>query len=253
MEPNEVFSNPTVERVIFEIRFPNLFGMQNIIGDLQMKIIKEFPESALIHKQQIVFTEVNEEGSFPKPPTGDEPGIRKIWQFKSPKKIQLDIQTDRLSLTSEHHKTYIEFRKVIENVMESLINILPIPILHRIGLRYIDKCPIPNMLNNAAFQEYYQTVFPLDRFDIQNTQEMYFVTVTKRDEHLLVYRESLLLNITPPSYYLDFDGSSTEVKTDDYLQTTDALHRIISESYNRTIKEPVKEYMRKPKEGNDVN
>jgi hypothetical protein len=54
---NEVFPNPTVKQVIFQIRYPNLFYIENKIGDFQLKVMREFPESALIMKQRVIFAE----------------------------------------------------------------------------------------------------------------------------------------------------------------------------------------------------
>ena len=61
MSINEVFPNPTVKQVIFQIRFPNLFYMENKIGDLQLKIMKEFPQSALILRRQILLADIGSE------------------------------------------------------------------------------------------------------------------------------------------------------------------------------------------------
>jgi len=45
MQINEVFPNPTVKQVIFQIRFPNLFYLESKIGEYQLKIMQRFPES----------------------------------------------------------------------------------------------------------------------------------------------------------------------------------------------------------------
>ena len=58
---NEIFPHPTVKRVVFQIRFPNLFYIENKIGDFQMKIMKEFPQSALIFRKQVVFADIGPE------------------------------------------------------------------------------------------------------------------------------------------------------------------------------------------------
>ena len=50
----EVFSNPTVKEVAFEIRFPSLFYIERKIGDFQEKIIKEFHKSSLIYRQPML-------------------------------------------------------------------------------------------------------------------------------------------------------------------------------------------------------
>lgn len=38
MPINEVFVNPTVKQVIFQVKFPNLFFIESKIGDIQLKI-----------------------------------------------------------------------------------------------------------------------------------------------------------------------------------------------------------------------
>jgi hypothetical protein len=40
MAIEEVFPNPTVKQVAFEIRFPNLFYLESKIGELQVKIME---------------------------------------------------------------------------------------------------------------------------------------------------------------------------------------------------------------------
>ena len=50
MKLDKIFPNPLVEKVIFQIRFPNLFFIQDRIGTLQSKIMEKFPDSELIIK-----------------------------------------------------------------------------------------------------------------------------------------------------------------------------------------------------------
>jgi hypothetical protein len=52
----EIFPNPTVKQVIFQIRFPNLFYIENKIGDFQLKIMKEFPKSAIAISKTICYS-----------------------------------------------------------------------------------------------------------------------------------------------------------------------------------------------------
>ena len=54
MAIDEVFQNPTVKQVIFQIRFPNLFYMESRIGDYQLKIMNDFPESSLLHRRGVL-------------------------------------------------------------------------------------------------------------------------------------------------------------------------------------------------------
>ena len=51
---NEVFDNPSVVEVFFEIRFPNLFFIAQNIGSFQLEIMDEFPKSSQIIEQSVV-------------------------------------------------------------------------------------------------------------------------------------------------------------------------------------------------------
>ena len=56
--PDEIFPNPTVKQVVFQIVFPNLFYIENKIGELQLKIMTEFPESTLLHRRQFAWADI---------------------------------------------------------------------------------------------------------------------------------------------------------------------------------------------------
>jgi len=248
MPIKEVFPNPTVKQVIFQIKFPNLFSIESKIGDFQTKIISEFPESSLMFRKQIVFADIGPEGKIEELPGGPSEG-KKIWQFKSEKKIILNILTSSLDLTSNYHKTYnnkdapVRFRDTIQFVLENFLSIVKLPIIQRIGLRYIDECPVP-ALTTASFKEWYNTVFPFERFSIEETVETSYVTLVKRNGYFVRYLESF--NAEQNKYVLDFDSYTQNIKPEDLLGVTDKLHELISNEFEKTIKTPVIEYMKKP-------
>ena len=252
---DEVFPNPTVKRVIFQIRFPNLFFIENKIGDLQLKIMKEFPKSSLLYRRQFLFADVGPKGKLEEIPAKfDEEFGKKIWQFESEKNYRLNVLTDSLDITSEYHKTYNgddpnKFRDTIEFVLKQFFEVSAIPLVNRIGLRYIDECPLPSK-DNKTFESYYDSVFPIDRFDIADVDEMRFRTVTKKGNYHLTYMETLQKSEDEHKYILDSDGFAMNISSEDCLRVTDDLHRLVSEEYERTIKEPVYEYMRRRVKGN---
>lgn len=247
MAIKEVFPNSTVKQVIFQIKFPNLFSIESKIGDFQTKIISEFPESSLAFRKQIVFADIGPEGKIEQLPGGPSEG-QKIWQFKSEKKINLNILTNSLDLTSNYHKTYnnkdatVRFRDTIKLVLDNFLSIVKLPIIQRIGLRYIDECPIPEQ-KTATFKEWYNTVFPFERFSIEETMETNYVTLVRRNEYFIRYLESF--NAEQKKYILDFDSYAQNIKPEDLLGVTDKLHELISNEFEKTIKTPVIEYMRK--------
>jgi len=244
----EIFPNPTVKEVAFEIRYPNLFSIENRIGDVQEKIMHEFPESKLILRRHLVFADVGPEGkleSLPPP----QPS-KKIWHFESKAKHEIDISTSSLSIVSKHHKTYNnpgyekKFRDVIDFVLTNFLQVISIPIIQRIGLRYIDECPLP-LKDNKTFKEYYNSSFPIDRYPIDDATFVYFQVHTKRGGHNLIYKERLVKYGDEYKLILDFDGFETDVPSKDSLRITDELHEIIETEYFSTIREPVKQFMRR--------
>ena len=121
---NEIFPNPTVKQVIFQIKFPNLLYIENRLGDFQLEIIDEFPKSSVIYKRQVLFADTGPGGKLEGIPVeNEEPGF-KIWEFKSDKNIKIMLSTYSLSIVSEYHKTYSldggeKFRDIIISVLES--------------------------------------------------------------------------------------------------------------------------------------
>lgn len=253
MTINEVFPNPTAKQVVFQIRFPNLFYMENRIGDLQLKIMKEFPQSALLFRRQVVFADIGPEGKLENVPGDlDKEAGKKIWQFKSEKNFQLNVLSDSLDITSEYHKTYNleggdKFRDIIKFVLDRFFEVTSMPIINRIGLRYIDECPIPSK-DNSTFKSYYNSIFPLDRFNLADINEMDFKTMIRKGDYYLRYIESLQKVEDEYKLFLDFDGFAENINPIDYLTVTDDLHTIILEEFEKTIKEPVYKYMRQRKE-----
>jgi len=250
MSINEVFPNPTVKQVLFQIRFPNLFYMENKMGELQLKIMEEFPQSALLFRRQILFADVGPETKLEDIPSdSDKETGKKIWRFESDKNFKLNVLNDSLDITSEYHKTYNleggdKFRDIIKFVLDHFFEVTSIPIINRIGLRYIDECPIPSK-DNSAFRSYYNSSFPLDRFNLVDVSQMDFKTVVRKGEYHLRYNESLQKINDEYKLILDFDGFAESIASEDCLTITDNLHTMISEEYERTIKEPVYEYMQR--------
>ena len=251
MAIKEVFPNPTVTQVIFQIKFPNLFYIESKIGDLQLEIMEKFPKSALLIRRQVVFADLGSKVEAQDIQNGlnlEEDGGRKIWQFQSEKNVQLNVLSNSLDITSTYHKTYNlegseKFREIIQFVVDRFLKITSIPMINRIGLRYIDECPIPKK-DNQTYRSYYNTAFPLERFNLAHAHEMDFKTVVKRGKYFLRFIESLQNTNEDYTLVLDFDGFALNISSKDYLTVTDDLHEIISAEFENTIREPVYAYMR---------
>lgn len=250
MPINEIFPRPTVKQVIFQIRYPNLFYIENRIGEFQMEVMEQFPESSLAFRQPIFITDfgpnikiedINQKLS--------SENIRKMWGFSSPRNYKLNVMSDSLDITSEYHKTYdnVEsdnrFRDIIELVLSKFFQIMKVPIVSRVGLRYIDECPLPSK-DTETYRAYFNTSFPLDKFRIEDAAEMDFKTVIKCGTHSLRFVESLQRIGDSFKVILDFDAFTLNVKSGDCLTITDELHALTIKQYGNTINKPILDYMR---------
>jgi len=160
-------------------------------------------------------------------------------------------------MSSVSHKTYNlgeddtkKFRCAIERVVGTFIKEVNLPTINRIGLRYIDRCPIIKK-DNRTFKEWYNSKFPLVDFEIADAETMAFRTIVKRGDYKLGYVETLT-QVPPKGEYkliLDFDCFAVDIKASEYLTTTDALHVLISDEYAKTIKGEEGPLYRSMKEG----
>jgi uncharacterized protein (TIGR04255 family) len=135
MAINEIFPKPTVKTVIFQIMFPALFFMEKSIGDLQLKIMKEFPKSAMLFRRQILLADIGPQGKLPELHTDEKESVNKIWQFESEKGFRLNVLTNSLDITSEYHKSYNlegapKFRDAIKFVLDNFFEVTGIPIIN---------------------------------------------------------------------------------------------------------------------------
>lgn len=254
LPPNEVFPNPTVHQVVFQVRFPSLFFMESRLGDFQLAIMPQFPESELRLQRAVLFAHGTDPDALVKQlPETD--GTTKIWTFKNRTGVLVELKHDSLTILSTQHKSYKTgtdaFRAVIEFVFASLLKVVPVPVVTRLGLRYVDSCPVPEFTTDGV-AKYYETTLPLKRFAVESMRgEMTMRAVVARGENRrLQYIEQLqppdATARTAAKLVLDFDASAENLKPDEVLTVTDELHAIIRSDFEATIKQPVIDWMRGP-------
>jgi len=250
MAITEVFPNPTVKQVVFEIKFPNLFYIENKIGDFQVSILEKFPESAVAYRR-LIFGDIGPDAKLEDIPVSEKGN--KIWQFiTAGKDVRLSITNNSLDMVSTSHKTYNleggnKFRELIEFVLTKFYGLVSIPLVNRIGLRYIDECPLPAK-ETSVLMSYYNSAFPTRRFSFEATVDMIFKVVVDKGDHFLSYVESLKAVDKSYAIILDFDGYAKNVDSKNCLPMLDKLHESISQEFENTVKEPVYAYMRQRNE-----
>ncbi len=251
MAINEIFPNPTVKQVIFQVRFPCLFSIESLIGNYQTLIMEKFPMSELLLSRRFYLGPVPDSGQLKEVSEEKNVGeIKRIWKFTTESGVILNVQVDSLDISSTVHKTYKNpkgkerFRDIIEFVLDHFFHVTQIPKVKRIGLRYIDECPVASK-SDANFRKYYNTTLPIDRFSLKDALEIALTARSRRGKYFLTFRERLIEESGETSLILDFDGYAENIKKDEVLAVTDSLHDLISKEFEDSIKEPVYRYMRK--------
>ncbi len=246
MPINEVFERPLIKTVAFQVTFPQLFSIEAKIGDFQSAIMKQFPESILLMKQHFMLVQ-RLEGA--KEATPEPSQTQQVWQFKSPGGVTVDVSRGSLSIVSQSHKTYAQpgsserFREVIDLICGNFFKIVRIPVIHRIGLRYINECPL-SQKTNEHYSKYYNGALPIHRFPLENADDMEATVVAERGAAKIRYFEKL--EATTPGFRitLDMDAWSERIDSADILTTADVLRDVISAQFEAFATNDLLAYMR---------
>lgn len=250
MSFNEIFQNSTVKRVIFQIRYPSLFYLDSKIGDIQMKLMEKFPKSSILTSKQVVFANIRSDMDkldLDDLEKNDE--LQKIWQFKDEHDTTVNIQSNSLDISTTFHKTYnnegsdYKFRELIKLVVDNFLKIIKIPKITRIGLRYIDNCPI-DVKSNERLKQLYNSTFPYNRFSLKDCQDTSFKTTIKKGDAFLRYLETIKKIEDKETMIFDFDGFYLNITASDYLSKLDKLHEIVSNEFEASIKDVFINYLR---------
>jgi len=257
MPPQEVFPRSLVKQAIFQIRFPNLFYLADRIGEFQIKVMKTFPKSQLMQRRQFLITaeQDKEKREQLADNLGDGPTVS-IWCFESEKGVKLEVSQNSLSLVSLRHKSYRQgeerFRDAIEFACNNFLEVVKVPLLKRVGLRYTDVGPVPERRSDAL-KQYYNTALPLHRFPLEQADELRCMAVVRRGNFRLRYSESLANEAGNQNLLMDTDAWAEDVDSSQLLGVADQLHDLLWDEFNSSIRDPVRDYMRKPLEDKQVS
>ena len=164
-----VFPHPTVKQVIFQIKFPKLFFLETKLGDLQLALIDRFPKSSSLVQRSVVWAQGPEERIHEMLRDHPERDMEKIWVFEDERGVKIEIKLNSLTIVSERHKAYRHdeggFRETIETAVGAFRHHVRIPIVERVGFRYVNECPFPE-LSNESFRKYFSSCLPIDRFGV---------------------------------------------------------------------------------------
>lgn len=243
-ENGEVFPNAPLVEVAYEVRFPNMFSIPQAIGEFQIKIMDDFPKAS-----QLFTTQIAIEDGIPKISAENAGRSIPSWQFESETgKTKIVIRTDRLSIISQEYNSYdhssgIKFRDAINKIVTEFLQIVPIKKFARIGLRYIDHCPLDEK-TNQYFTNYYIPVFDIEKNKVEDIFESHIVIRKKIGVYGLLYQCKISKIEDNYKYILDFDSYAENVHSAKFLSVTDELRRIDRGEFFSSITENFKQKMR---------
>ena len=207
--------------------------------------MERFPKSSLLIQSQFLISQ-QVSGKIV-PSDSEKVQAKKIWQFKTEEEdVTLNITVDSLDISSSKHKTYNnkgeenKFRETISFIVNSFFEIIPLNKISKMGLRYLDDCPLPDDLTKESFLDYYNSFINFSNIeDIKSVNEFGFNITMKKDDLTIIYKEKLLKKNDRYKYDLDFDGQAMNIPVSEYLDKLDSLHDEITSCYHNIIKEPV--------------
>jgi uncharacterized protein (TIGR04255 family) len=243
-ENGEVFPNAPLVEVAYEVRFPSMFSIPQAIGEFQIKIMDDFPKAS-----QLFTTQIAIEDGIPKISTENAGKLTPSWQFETETgKTKIMIRMDRLSIISQEYNSYdnspgMKFRDAINKIITEFLQTVPIKKFTRIGLRYIDHCPLDEK-TNRYFTDYYIPVFDIEKNKIEDILESHIIIRKKKGAYGLLYQCKISEINDSYKYILDFDSYAENVDSASFLSVTDELRRIDRGEFFSSITENFKQKMR---------
>lgn len=243
----EIYPKAPLVEVAYEVRFPSLFYIHQMIGELQLELMDDFPNPS--QYEGIQFTIEMGEPGVPKLSAEDTEKPKTCWQFKNESgKTRVRVNLDRLSIISNEYKSYnqpgdMKFRDIISKVISKFTKKIPVKKFTRIGLRYIDHCPLEEK-TTSYFANYYLPIFDMDNYKIEDLIESHSTVRVKRDRFGLLFQCGINKVGNDYKYIMDFDGYALNVDVSNYLSVTDDLHIMLDNEFNSCTTEKFKQYMR---------
>lgn len=240
-EPAEIFTRAPLSEVAYQIRFPSMFYIPQAIGEFQIKIMDDFPKAS-----QLLTTQFSIEDGVPKFPGGKP---IQSWQFETEnEKTKVIIKLDSVLVSSMEYNSYdqspgMKFRDLISRIINEFLQKFPIKKFTRIGLRYVDHCPLDEK-TNEYFKKYYVPKFDIENYKIDNLIDSRISLRTRRDNYNLLFQCRIAKIKDIYKYIMDFDAYAENVESANYLSITDDLRKLNKSEFYSCITEDFKQYMR---------
>jgi uncharacterized protein (TIGR04255 family) len=240
-----------LSEVVFEINFPRLFAVENRIADYQQRVLGMYPESGdefVLHLPPAVAF-----GKAPRPEGYLTPVRSFVFRNQAQSRI-VRVSVVHFNLLVSDYLDFEDYKHALTTAIEPAIEIFQLSRLERVGLRYINKIPIPKEPAAVDYRDYVRS--PIDATVFSPHQLNSFLTEVSVDldkNKKLTIRNGLLpmqADATARTYLLDLDCSSPESVSlsgaalanllDDYHESIEAeFKRAMTDKYWKHMAEGV--------------
>jgi uncharacterized protein (TIGR04255 family) len=242
---------PPLSEVVFEINFPRLFAVEDRIADYQQRVLETYPESGdefVLHLPPAVAI-----GKAPKPEGSLTPVRSFVFKNKANSRI-VRVSVVHFNLIVSDYLHFEDYKGALLAALKPAVEIFQLSRVERVGLRYINRIPIPQKQASATYRDYVRS--PIDSRVFEPHQINSFLTEVSLDlgnNKNLTIRSGLLPaqgDSETRKYLVDLDCSSPEGVAlsgraisdllDDYHESIESeFKRAMTDKYWRHIAEGV--------------
>lgn len=202
LSPSELFlpRSPLVA-VIAQVGFPTQLQLveRDIISRLQKELNGMLPVLSESNSEVLLFNlQLGGQSGSISPAKSRE--IQ--WHFdhqNGPETYRLAVGTESVTLQTMRYTSRCEFFKMFEACLRAVHAVLPIPLMLRLGVRYIDRLPLDEINLSTMVREELRGVSALGAF-VQNAMSIHhFQCPTPNEDALMVGR----IGVLPPGATTD--------------------------------------------------
>jgi uncharacterized protein (TIGR04255 family) len=181
-------------RVIAQVTFPTQLQLveRDTVSKLQQELTSLLPVLSESNSEVMLFNfQLNSQSGSFSPTTSKE--IQ--WHFdhqEGPETYRLTVGTESVSLQTMRYTSRSEFFEMFESCLRAVHAVLPIPLMLRLGVRYIDRLPVNEIDLPTMVREELRGVSILGEFANDALSIHHFQCPTPNEDALIVGKVGVL-------------------------------------------------------------
>lgn len=231
-ELEEIFPNPSVREVAFEVRFAPRLRVVPEIWRVQERLAE-------------TYTEVAEENA-PQP----DGRVLQVYVFSNPTARRLaKVSQENFVVIFNHYTSFEDFKGEALARVEDFASQFEVRTYHRVGLRYVNHIELPAQGGVQLLQKYVNVPINFQRFDPNLIDQLLTEFRLRAGSHKITVRGALIQVPTKAQqllYILDLDCYGLGFFSADALPTLlDDFHQHIQVQFLEHIREEYRSIMRR--------